>query len=234
MLKALDKKVDEVFNPDALERALNSRGDDTLRAMFSQEQVKSLRNLVRDLRVMTQSDKGGAGTLIAGAIAVNAFQFATLPVLVKLGVMGMIMRQPAVVRRMAKTDKESISIVGKAFKDAIRLSPLVLTGQQVADTSQAITSAVGDFAEDALENVDIDYEALNPRDTIRQVRTDLGNVRSNVGMNVPDVQPIASAAAPVSRSLLGGSPANEDIAARQFARQQPNIDEEISRLMRRV
>jgi len=38
--------------------------------------------------------------------------------------------------------------------------------------------------------------------------------------------------APVSRSLLGGSPANEDIAARQFARQQPNIDEEISRLMR--
>ena len=230
--KGPGQKIDEVFNPDALERALNSRGDDTLRAMFSQEQVKSLRNLVRDLRVMTQSDKGGAGTLIAGAIAVNAFQFATLPVLVKLGVMGMIMRQPAVVRRMAKTDKESISIVGKAFKDAIRLSPFVLTGQQVADTSQAVTGAVGDFAEDALENVDIDYEALNPRGTIRQIRTDLGNVRSDVGMNVPDVQPIASATAPVSRSLLGGSPANEDIAARQFARQQPNIDEEISRLMR--
>ena len=133
---------------------------------------------------------------------------------------------------MAKTDKESISIVGKAFKDAIRLSPFVLTGQQVADTSQAVTGAVGDFAEDALENVDIDYEALNPRGTIRQIRTDLGNVRSDVGMNVPDVQPIASATAPVSRSLLGGSPANEDIAARQFARQQPNIDEEISRLMR--
>jgi hypothetical protein len=230
--KGPGQKIDEVFNPDALERALNSRGDDTLRAMFSQEQVKSLRNLVRDLRVMTQSDKGGAGTLIAGAIAVNAFQFATLPVLVKLGVMGMIMRQPAVVRRMAKTDKESISIVGKAFKDAIRLSPFVLTGQQVADTSQAITGAVGDIAEEALENVDIDYEALDPRGSIRQIRTDLGNVRSDVGMNIPDVQPIASATAPVSRSLLGGSPANEDIAARQFARQQPNIDEEISRLMR--
>lgn len=230
--KGPGQKIDEVFNPDALERALNSRGDDTLRAMFSQEQVKSLRNLVRDLRVMTQSDKGGAGTLIAGAIAVNAFQFATLPVLVKLGVMGMIMRQPFIVRRMAKTDKESISIVGKAFKDAIRLSPFVLTGQQVADTSQAITSAVGDIAEEALENVDIDYEALDPRGSIRQIRTDLGNVRSDVGMNIPDVQPIASATAPVSRSLLGGSPANEDIAARQFARQQPNIDEEISRLMR--
>jgi len=232
--KGPGQKVDEVFNPDALERALNSRGDDTLRAMFSDEQVKSLRNLVRDLRVMTQSDKGGAGTLIAGAIAVNAFQFATLPTLAKLGVMGMIMRQPFLVRRMAKTDKESISIVGKAFKDAIRLSPFVLTGQQVADTSQAITSAVGDIAEDAFENVDIDYEALDPRDSIRQIRTDFGNVRPDVGLDIPDVQPIASATAPVSRSLLGGSPANEDIAARQFARQQPNIDEEISRLMRRV
>ena len=230
--KGPGQKVDEVFNPDALERALNSRGDDTLRAMFSDEQVKSLRNLVRDLRVMTQSDKGGAGTLIAGAIAVNAFQFATLPVLAKLGVMGMIMRQPSIVRRMAKTDKESISIVGKAFKDAIRLSPFVLTGQQVADTSQAITSAVGDIAEDAFENVDIDYEALDPRDSIRQIRTDFGNVRPDVGLDIPDVQPIASATAPISRSLLGGSPANEDIAARQFARQQPNIDEEISRLMR--
>jgi len=146
----------------------------------------------------------------------------------------MIMRQPSIVRRMAKTDKESISIVGKAFKDAIRLSPFVLTGQQVADTSQAITSAVGDIAEDAFENVDIDYEALDPRDSIRQIRTDIGNVRPDVGLDIPDVQPIASASGPVSRSLLGGSPANEDIAARQFARQQSNIDEEISRLMRRV
>jgi len=221
--KGPGQKVDEVFNPDALERALNSRGDDTLRAMFSDEQVKSLRNLVRDLRVMTQSDKGGAGTLIAGAIAVNAFQFATLPTLAKLGVMGMIMRQPALVRKMAKTDKESISIVGKAFKDAIRLSPFVLTGQQVADTSQAITGAVGDFAEDALENVDIDYEALNPRGTIRQIRTDFGNVRTDLGMNIPDVQPIASAPG----STRQGTPIGPTLL--------PNPrDQEIAELLRRV
>ena len=221
--KGSGQKIDEVFNPDALERALNSRGDDTLRAMFSQEQVKSLRNLVRDLRVMTQSDKGGAGTLIAGAIAVNAFQFATLPVLVKLGVMGMIMRQPAVVRRMAKTDKESISIVGKAFKDAIRLSPFVLTGQQVADTSQAITGAVGDIAEEALENVDIDYEALDPRDSIRQIRTDFGNVRQDVGLDIPDVQPIASAPTDTRQ----GTPIGPTLL--------PNPrDQEIAELLRRV
>ena len=230
--KGPGQKVDEVFNPDALERALNSRGDDTLRAMFSDEQVKSLRNLVRDLRVMTQSDKGGAGTLIAGAIAVNAFQFATLPTLAKLGVMGMIMRQPFIVRRMAKTDKESISIVGKAFKDAIRLSPFVATGQGITDAGDFVSEVASDVVGETFDDLDIDYEALDPRDSIRQIRTDFGNVRPDVGLDIPDVQPIASATAPVSRSLLGGSPANEDIAARQFARQQPNIDEEISRLMR--
>jgi hypothetical protein len=127
-------RVDEVFDPNALERALNSKGDNVLNEMFGKETTQSLRALVRDLRVMTEPEKGGAGTLIAGAIAVNAFNLAMLPTVAKLGVIGMVMRQPSVVRKLAKSDAESVNVVYQAFKDAVRLyAPMQLTGD-VIDT----------------------------------------------------------------------------------------------------
>ena len=201
------KRVDEVFNPEALERALNAKGDAVLDEMFGKESIKGLRNLVRDLRVMTSAEGGGAGTLIAGAVAVNAFNVAMLPTLVQLGVMGSVMRNPAVVRRLAKADKESVSIVMQAFRDALRLFPAISIGQSVVEGSEAL----GSIAEEAIDEA-------NLGDITEELSTQIQTQQPpklTTQLDLPEISPIpAQSSGIMSPSLLGDSDANLDIAQR--------------------
>jgi len=201
------KRVDEVFNPEALERALNAKGDAVLDEMFGKESIKGLRNLVRDLRVMTSAEGGGAGTLIAGAVAVNAFNVAMLPTLVQLGFMGSIMRNPAVVRRLAKADKESVSIVMQAFRDALRLFPAISIGQSVVEGSEAL----GSIAEEAIDEA-------NLGDITEELSTQIQTQQPpklTTQLDLPEISPVpAQSSGIMSPSLLGDSDANLDIAQR--------------------
>jgi len=201
------KRVDEVFNPEALERALNAKGDAVLDEMFGKESIKGLRNLVRDLRVMTSAEGGGAGTLIAGAVAVNAFNVAMLPTLVQLGVMGSVMRNPAVVRRLAKADKESVSFVMQAFRDALRLFPAISIGQSVVEGSEAL----GSIAEEAIDEA-------NLGDITEELSTQIQTQQPpklTTQLDLPEISPVpAQSSGIMSPSLLGDSDANLDIAQR--------------------
>ena len=214
--KGPGKRVDEVFKPEVLERALNSKGDDALRAMFGDAETKALRDLVRDLRVMTRAEGGGAGTLIAGAVAVNAFNLAMLPTLIQLGVMKTIFMNPSIVRKLAKSDKESINLVMRAFKDAIRLTPPIALGEEIAETSSEASQLIQDKTAEQLQDSDINLgeaaEQLNKEfQTLRPPR-----VTSSLSLpKIDSLQQPQISQRPVSRSLLGGSPANEDIAARR-------------------
>ena len=214
--KGPGKRVDEVFKPEVLERALNSKGDDALRAMFGDAETKALRDLVRDLRVMTRAEGGGAGTLIAGAVAVNAFNLAMLPTLIQLGVMKTIFMNPSIVRKLAKSDKESINLVMRAFKDAIRLTPPIALGEEIAETSSEASQLIQDKTAEQLQDSDINLgeaaEQLN-----KEFRT-LRPPRVTSSLSLPKIDSLQQpqiSQGPVSRSLLGGSPANEDIAARR-------------------
>ena len=201
------KRVDEVFNPEALERALNAKGDAVLDEMFGKESIKGLRNLVRDLRVMTSAEGGGAGTLIAGAVAVNAFNVAMLPTLVQLGFMGSIMRNPAVVRRLAKADKESVSIVMQAFRDALRLFPAISIGQSVVEGSEALGSIVEEAIDEA--NLGDITEELSTQIQTQQPP------KLTTQLDLPEISPVpAQSSGIMSPSLLGDSDANLDIAQR--------------------
>ena len=214
--KGPGKRVDEVFKPEVLERALNSKGDDALRAMFGDAETKALRDLVRDLRVMTRAEGGGAGTLIAGAVAVNAFNLAMLPTLIQLGVMKTIFMNPSIVRKLAKSDKESINLVMRAFKDAIRLTPPIALGEEIVETSSEASQLIQDETAEQLQDSDINLgeaaEQLNKEfQTLRPPR-----VTSSLSLpKIDSLQQPQISQGPVSRSLLGGSPANEDIAARR-------------------
>ena len=205
------KTVDEVFNASALERALNAKGDNVLREMFGQEQTQALRNLVRDLRVMTAAEGGGAGTLIAGAVAVNAFNISMLPTLVQLGVMGSVLRNPSVVRRLAKSDKESVNVVMQAFKDSLRLFPSTQLAREVIDVGGQVQEEVENIASDAIEDInlgDITEEVSKEIQTIERPRL-------TSSLDLPKVEPIATQTSGIlSPSLLGTSPANIDIAQR--------------------
>jgi len=201
------KRVDEVFNPEALERALNAKGDAVLDEMFGREAVKGLRNLVQDLRVMTAAEGGGAGTLIAGAVAVNAFNVAMLPTLVQLGVMGSVMRNPAVVRRLAKADKESVSIVMQAFRDALRLFPAISLGQGIVEGTEQLET----IAEEAIDGANLGgiTEELSTQLQTQQPP------KLTTQLDLPEIFPVpARPSGIMSPSLLGDSDANLDIAQR--------------------
>jgi len=201
------KRVDEVFNPEALERALNAKGDAVLDEMFGREAVKGLRNLVQDLRVMTAAEGGGAGTLIAGAVAVNAFNLTMLPTLVQLGVVGSVMRNPAVVRRLAKADKESVSIVMQAFRDALRLFPAISIGQSIAEGGEKL----GAIAEEAIDETNLGgiTEELSTQLQTQQPP------KLTTQLDLPEISPVpARPSGIISPSLLGDSDANLDIAQR--------------------
>tara|TARA_R100000664_G_scaffold2293_1_gene5835 strand:+ start:4349 stop:7348 length:3000 start_codon:yes stop_codon:yes gene_type:complete len=201
------KTIDEVFKPDALERALNAKGDDTLRAMFDDETVKSLRNLVRDLRVMTASEGGGAGTLIAGAVAVNAFNIAMLPQLANLYIVGSILRRPNVVARLAKSDSESINIVMRAFKDAIRLTPPVLLGQELYDLGEEVS----DFTEQTIEDADIDFDFGEATQQIREGIREIPRP-PQVSLDLPEVQSVPTARVARRGPTLLPNPRDQEIA----------------------
>jgi len=201
------KRVDEVFNPEALERALNAKGDAVLDEMFGREAVKGLRNLVQDLRVMTAAEGGGAGTLIAGAVAVNAFNLTMLPTLLQLGVVGSVMRNPAVVRRLAKADKESVSIVMQAFRDALRLFPAISIGQGIVEG----TEQLGTIAEEAIDEANLGgiTEELSTQLQTQQPP------KLTTQLDLPEISPVpARPSGIMSPSLLGDSDANLDIAQR--------------------
>lgn len=201
------KRVDEVFNPEALERAINARGDAVLNEMFGKETTQALKSLVQDLRVMTAAEGGGAGTLIAGAVAVNAFNIAMLPTLVQLGVVGSVMRRPGVVRYFAKTDKQSVNIVMQAFKDALRLLPTTELGREIFDVGEQLGEAAGQIAEEA--NLGDITEQIS-----REVQT-IPRPRLTAQLDLPEVSAIpAQRSGIMSPSLLGTSPANIDIAQR--------------------
>tara|TARA_R100000426_G_scaffold356_3_gene673 strand:- start:252 stop:3314 length:3063 start_codon:yes stop_codon:yes gene_type:complete len=205
------KRVDEVFNPEALERALNAKGNDVLREMFDEKTVKGLRNLVQDLRVMTQGDKGGAGTLIAGAVAVNAFNLAYIPTLIQLGVVGSLLRNPATVRRLAKADKESVSIVLNATKDALRLFLPITIGNEIVETTRELS----DLAVREFEKADEQFDITG---TIGELGSELQTAQKQIPrlsaqLDLPSIQTVPrQAGAVASESLLGGSSLNEDIA----------------------
>jgi len=165
---------------------------------------------------MTRAEGGGAGTLIAGAVAVNAFNLAMLPTLIQLGVMKTIFMNPSIVRKLAKSDKESINLVMRAFKDAIRLTPPIALGEEIAETSSEASQLIQDKTAEQLQDNDINLgeaaEQLNKEfQTLRPPR-----VTSSLSLpKIDSLQQPQISQGPVSRSLLGGSPANEDIAARR-------------------
>jgi hypothetical protein len=207
LAKGPGQTVDEVFKPDALERALNAKGDDTLRAMFGEQSVKDLRNLVRDLRVMTASEGGGAGTLIAGAVAVNAFNLAMLPTLIQLGVVGRVLRSPGVVRRLAKSDADSVNVVMQAFKDALRLAGPVALGQELFDLGEDVS----DFTERTIEDADIDFDL---GETTQQIREGIREIPRppQVSLDLPEVQSVPTGAVARRGPTLLPNPRDQEIA----------------------
>ena len=210
-------KLNDIFKPGNLERALTMYGDDTLEAMFGKDLTLSLKNFSRTLRATAgETGTGGAGTLVAGTLALNVFNVALWPMVAALGFYKQVFSNPRIVSALAKQDKNSIvqvldyfaqTITRGGFRDVylqtLEAGEEATEGLRALEETEEGQSIRGLLEKSASELMNIGREATQPR-----LSADLGDL--------PDVTPAISAPgqAPVSQSLLGGSAANIDIAQR--------------------
>jgi hypothetical protein len=171
--------VQSIFNTDALQKAIANYGDDTLEAMFGREIVDSLKGFGREMSIITGVEGQGAGNIVAGAVALYAFNLANITTIGTIGIIGRMLSSNRVVQALSKTDAGSIRVVTNAMRRAIQLeiAHLIATGQQAAaDELQAAINKVDvpmglqeDMSNEAGNILEQTKEAVTPiRDTIRQ------------------------------------------------------------------
>ena len=209
-------KLNDIFKPGNLERALTMYGDDTLEAMFGKDLTFSLKNFSRTLRrTAGETGSGGAGTLVAGTLALNVFNVSLWPMVAALGFYKQIFSNPRIVSLLAKQDKNSMvqvldyfaqTVTRGGFRDVylqtLEAGEQATEGLKALEETEEGQSIRGLLQESASELMNLGREATQPR-----LSADLGDL--------PEISPVAAPVqGPVSQSLLGGSPANIDIAQR--------------------
>ena len=189
--------VQSIFNTDALQKAIASYGDDTLEAMFGREIVDSLKGFGREMSIITGVEGQGAGNIVAGAVALYAFNLANITTIGTIGIIGRMLSSNRVVQALSKTDSGSIRVVMNAMRRAIQLeiAHLIATGQQAAaDELQAAINKV-DVPMDLQE--DVSNEAGNILEQVKEAVTPIRNtIRQTIGetFGAAEVSPISSAA----------------------------------------
>jgi len=201
----------DIFKMGNLERALKMYGDETLEAMFGKEVFRGLRSFTRTLRTTVGSEGGsGAGTMVAATLALNIFNVALLPVAASLGVYKAIFGNARIVGMLAKTDKSSVLEVVRFVEKTLRLM-----GTREFESG---VSQVGDVASSQLQEILKSEEGAEASNILKDSFRDLNETKKQINTEIafPDVMPVNPTAqnnqAPISRSLLGGSSLNEDIA----------------------
>ena len=218
------KKLNEIFKPNNLDRALKMYDTETLNAMFGKEIIQSLRNFSRAIRTnVAEEGGGGAGGLIAGMLAINILNVSLWPTIAAMGFYKALFGNPRMVSLLTKTDKSSVGTVlrfGERFARLNGVREIALQTQKgIEQTKEGIQDAAseieqseqGQESKGALDEIisSISGAAQDAKQQVQQ--RNLG--ASNFSMDIPKVQGIApSAPRRMSQSLIGSNPANMDIA----------------------
>ena len=182
-------KLNDIFKPGNLERALTMYGDETLEAMFGKELTNSLKSFSRGIRTTVGEETGGAaGTLVAGMLALNLFNVALWPTIAMMGVYKQIFSNPRIVSLLAKQDKNSMIEVIKFVGNAVRLSGFREIGIQTGEANKQVSQA----ARQTLEELGGTEEASALGDIVDQARTGLQDVRTQATLALPEINPIGS------------------------------------------
>jgi hypothetical protein len=207
-------KLNDIFKPGNLERALTMYGDDTLEAMFGKEMTQSLKAFSRTLRATAgETGAGAAGTLVAGTLALNVFNVALWPMVAALGFYKQLFSNPRIVSLLAKQDKNSIATVLNYFSQSILRGGFRETYLQ--------TLQAGEKATEGLKALEESEEGQGIRSLLQENASQLINLGRQAvqptltaSLDLPEVSPVPQAGRQqqVSQSLLGSSPANIDIA----------------------
>ena len=203
-------KLSDIFKPNQFRNALDSYGDDTLEAMFGKEQLLAFKAFQQalDLQVGPRG-MGQAGGIVAGAIGAQAMNLSLLPTIVGLKIFSNVMANPRIVKLMARTDTSSVMQVIDAFEKATRLT-----------LAQSIQEEAGEAEAGIMQELRSQLESPETQATAEELRGQVEQIAKPLKAAIPELPDIvpanlgAQSQAPISRSLLGNSPANEDIAQR--------------------
>tara|TARA_R110000782_G_scaffold268297_1_gene364508 strand:+ start:2355 stop:5363 length:3009 start_codon:yes stop_codon:yes gene_type:complete len=204
-------KLSDIFKPGNLERALRSYDNETLTAMFGKEMTQSLNNYARQLRVTVQDEiTGGAGSLVAGALALNVFNVALWPTVAMMGLYKTVFSNPRIVGMLAKTDKSSIAEVVKFVANTIKFGGIRGLAVETGDGADAFSREV-----EKLQQSEEGQEAQGILETLKGgIQSEVKKLQTPTLEGLPEVAAVTppQSQGVISQSLLGGSPANMDIA----------------------
>ena len=181
--------INDILKPGRLQTALDSYGDETLDAMFGTKFRQELRNIQRIMDTATRGEVGrggGAGTLVAATIAVNAFNINMLPTVAGLAVLRELFSNPKIVGLLGKTDKGSVLQVLDATEQALRQLGIRAIDDQAGIITESISEALeGEEAQSILEPL---KEGV--QETIQGVQ-DVEIPTLTGSIELPEVQPVA-------------------------------------------
>lgn len=180
--------INDILKPGKLQASLDSYGDETLDAMFGTRFRQELRNIQRIMDTATRGEVGrggGAGTLVAATIAVNAFNINMLPTVLGLAVMREVFSNPAIVGLLAKTDKGSVAKVLDAFEQSLRQLGIRAIDDQAEIISDTVTEALG--GEEAQSIIEPFKEGI--QETIQGVQ-DIEVPTLTSSIELPEITPV--------------------------------------------
>jgi len=180
--------INDILKPGRLKTSLDSYGDETLDAMFGTKFRQELRNIQRIMDTATRGEVGrggGAGTLVAATIAVNAFNINMLPTVAGLAVLREVFSNPKIVGLLGKTDKGSVLQVLDAFEQSLRQLGIRAINDQASIISDTVTEALG--GEEAQSILEPFREGV--QETIKSVQdVEVPTLTSNI--ELPDIEPV--------------------------------------------
>ena len=137
--------INDILKPGRLKKSLDSYGDETLDAMFGTKMRQELRNIADVMDIATRGEVGrggGAGTLVAATIAVNAFNINMLPTVIGLGILREVFSNPNIVGLLIKRDKGSIARVLEAFSVALRQQGVRYVNDEIGFIDERVREAI--------------------------------------------------------------------------------------------
>ena len=201
-------KLSDIFKPNQFRNALESYGDETLEAMFGKDQLLGFKAFQQSLDLQVgPKGMGQAGGIVAGAIGAQVMNISLMPTIVGLKIFANVMANPRIVRLMARTDKSSTMQVIDAFEKATRLT----FAQSLQEQAGQVESGIMQELRKQIESPDNQAAAEELKGQVEQIAKPLKTAIPDL----PEMLPVnlgAQNQAPISRSLLGGNPANEGIA----------------------
>ena len=173
----------DVFNPDVFRTTLDSIGDESLTAFFGRDLTKALRDYQSRIALIAAGEGGGAGTLIAGAVAINALNLAVLPTVIQLGVLQSMFKSPTIVRALTKTDRPALNMIMSFIGNYLRQVAPRQIGVELSDVgSQAVAQTQAE-----IEDIQARPEV---QDAIFDLKSQTQDVAPSFNIDLPDISAV--------------------------------------------